>query len=95
MPVSPVPVDGKIQHVAAAVINGEQWLQTHGWRDAVQMLNNPKGEVFLEGLRQFRARVALEREQGNGRARAEARALLIISGLALFSIGAWIGGAIF
>lgn len=63
LPASPVPVHSEIRDASRDVIGAEQWLQTHGWREPLLLLQMAKGDRFLEGYHMFLGRLALERHR--------------------------------
>lgn len=96
LPPSPVPVPTETRTAAISIIDAEQWLHTHGWRDHINEMSSPRAPDFLRGFHGFRRRLELERR--HVRDSTIKTCVWIAAALYLASIGVatfllWPGGA--
>jgi len=92
MPSSPhYEVKSEIRDASAQMIEGEQWLHSHGWRDPILNLQTPKADLWLDGYRRFRRRLDLENDRAERRMLRRVLAVSVLATLSGIAVGLWVG----
>lgn len=101
LPASPLQEREEIRDAALSMIEGEQWLQSAGYRDSINKLASPKADEFLNGLREFQKNRARELDGAVHEAEASAandlkrlRLLALFGALVGCALGILVGVAI-